>query len=278
MKGIIRIAIVVVILLIVVSIMIKSFKNENINEELGVFMNGDKDDNKIKFFNKDKMNEYDAYKKKNPNISDELIVVYVNIGLNREFYTEIVPSKSPNSLFVLANKFYYLDSSYVPSDLEVVNKSYASGTQQLRSEARLAFERMAIKAKEEGCNIFAVSTYRSYNYQATLYNKYVARDGTENADRYSARAGHSEHQTGLAIDIADSSMSFDNFGNTKEFIWMKDNAHKYGFILRYTTDTEWITGYLNEPWHYRYIGEDVATYIHSNPMTYEEYYVRFLDK
>jgi D-alanyl-D-alanine carboxypeptidase len=148
----------------------------------------------------------------------------------------------------------------------------------LRNEARLAFERMAIKAKEEGYNIFAVSTYRSYNYQATLYNKYVARDGKDVADRYSARPGHSEHQTGLAVDVADSSLNFGTFGNTKEFAWMKENAYKYGFILRYTAETEWITGYLNEPWHYRYVGEDVATYIHSNPMTYEEYYVRFLDK
>lgn len=232
---------------------------------------------KIDFFNINRLDEYIEYKEKNSNISDEMVVVYVNIGLNRAFYTDIIPSKNPTNLLVLTNKYNFLEASYVP-DLETINSKYSGGTQRLRKDARVAFEKLAADAKEAGYSIYAMSTYRSYDYQKTLYNNYAAKDGTTNADRYSARPGHSEHQTGLAVDVADSSLEYYNFGYKKEFNWMKENAYKYGFILRYTQETEWITGYLNEPWHYRYVGEEVATYIQHNPMTYEEYYVRFLEK
>jgi len=121
------------------------------------------------------------------------------------------------------------------------------------------------------------SGYRSYEYQEQLYNNYVAREGKEAADTYSARPGYSEHQTGLVVDVTKENGSFLKFGNTKEFEWMKENAHKYGFILRYTKEFESITGYTSEPWHYRYVGIDIASYIHEHPMSYEEYFVRFLD-
>ena len=87
----------------------------------------------------------------------------------------------------------------------------------------------------------------------------------------SAKAGHSEHQTGLAVDISDISLNYDNFGNTKEFNWIKDNAHKFGFILRYPNNKTHITGFKYEPWHYRYIGISIATYIYENNITLEEY-------
>ena len=233
---------------------------------------------KIDFFDMSKLDDYINFKEKHSDISDEMVVVYVNIGLNKSFYTEINPSKNPTSLLVLANKYNSLSSSYVPSDLEVINSKYAGGTQTLRHDAKIAFEKLASDARNAGYNIYAMSTYRSYDYQRTLYNNYSARDGVANADRYSARPGHSEHQTGLAVDVADSSLEYFNFGFKKEFDWMKENAYRYGFILRYTQATEWITGYLNEPWHYRYVGVETATYIQNNPMTYEEYYIRFLNK
>ena len=107
---------------------------------------------------------------------------------------------------------------------------------RLVSYAKDAFEQMASAANQEGMTIIAMSTYRSYDYQAGLYNRYVTRDGQEAADTYSARPGHSEHQTGLAADIYNGKVSYTNFENTKEFTWMQENAHKYGFILRYPKD------------------------------------------
>ena len=168
--------------------------------------------------------------------------------------------------------------NYVPNNLETIDSNFSSGNKQMVKEAKEAFEQMAKDAKTEGYNIRAVSTYRSYQYQENLYSNYVKADGTEKADTYSARAGSSEHQTGLAVDVDNITLSYTSFGKTKEYEWMQQNAYKYGFILRYTKEAEFITGYKEEPWHYRYVGIEIATYIQNNPMTYEEYFVRFLDK
>jgi len=232
---------------------------------------------KLDFYNPDFKERYIAYYNNNPSLDLEMVVVYVNIGLDNQFYTNISSSPRQNTSLVLANKYYNLDSSFVPSNLETINSKYSSGNKKLVHEARIAFEQMAKNAKLDGYTIRAVSTYRSYSYQKQLYSNYVKKDGVKNADTYSARAGHSEHQTGLAVDVDNAKLSYTSFGNTKEFKWMLENAHKYGFILRYTKDNEFITGYKDEPWHYRYVGVDIATYIYENPMTYEEYYVRFLN-
>ncbi len=234
-------------------------------------------DKKIDFFKMEYIDRYLAYKEKNPDLDDEMIIVYVNIGIDQDFYSNDIDSPNKYTNTVLCNKFYYLGSDYVPKDLTEINSNYQSGGEKVTKDAALAFEKMAKAAKEDGYNIRAVSTYRSYSYQNTLYNNYAAKDGTKKADTYSARPGYSEHQTGLAVDVDNTKATYTQFGSTKEFGWMKENAYKYGFILRYTKETEFITGYINEPWHYRYVGLEIAKYIYEHPMTYEEYYVRFLE-
>lgn len=133
---------------------------------------------------------------------------------------------------------------------------------------------MAKDAKNDGYTIIAVSTYRSYEYQDRLYKNYVKEKGLYYADMCSARAGHSEHQTGLAVDVADISLDYDNFEKTKEFKWMTNNAYKYGFILRYPIAKFHITGFKYEPWHYRFVGTDIAKFIYENNLTLEEYYLK----
>ena len=120
-------------------------------------------------------------------------------------------------------------------------------------------------------NNIAVKDINSKTNVNTLYNNYVARDGKTEADTYSARPGHSEHQTALAIDVYNKTKSYLEFENTKEFIWMHENAHKYGFIIRFPKGKEHITGYKYEPWHIRYIGVDHATAIYNQQITLEEY-------
>ena len=122
-----------------------------------------------------------------------------------------------------------------------------------------------------------MSSYRDYAYQNTLYNNYGKKDGYDNADTYSARPGYSEHQTGLAVDIDNKKEYFTNFEKTKEYEWMQNNAYKYGFILRFPKDKVLETGYEYESWHYRYVGKEIAKYIHDNNMCYEEYYAQNLD-
>ena len=252
----------------------KVIKDEN-KEKLDYLNNINE---KIDFFKDEYLDRYVNYKKENPDLDDEMVVVYVNIGLDKTFYEDITDSPNKFTTTVLANKLYYLGEDYVPKNLEKIKSSYSSGDKYMESVARIAFEEMAKNAEKEGYNIRAVSTYRSYSYQKNLYNNYASQDGKQKADTYSARPGFSEHQTGLAVDVDNTKTSYTKFGNTKEFTWMKENAYKYGFILRYTKENEFITGYINEPWHYRYVGLEIAKYIQENPMTYEEYYVRFLDK
>ncbi len=231
----------------------------------------------LDFFKMEYLDRYISYKDKHPELDNETIIVYVNIGLDNSFYTNVEDSPNKHTNTVLSNKYYFLGDDYVPKDLVTINNNYSSGDKKMTKDAAKAFEEMARDAKKAGYNVRAVSTYRSYSYQQNLYNNYAKSDGKEKADTYSARPGYSEHQTGLAVDVDNTKVSYTKFGTTKEFGWMKDNCYKYGFILRYTKETEFITGYMNEPWHYRYVGKDIAKYIYEHPMTYEEYYVRFLE-
>lgn len=233
---------------------------------------------KINYFNDDYIDRYLEYKKKNKDLSNFDIVLRVNIGLDQEFYTNFKKALNIDTTYVLVNKYYNLDSDYVPKNLEVIDSKYSVPGKKLVNVARISFEHLAKKAESEGYIIRAASTYRSYSYQSNLYDNYVKQDGVSNADKYSARPGFSEHQTGLAVDVDNGKSSFNNFENTKEYKWLLDNAYKYGFILRYPKGKEDITGYMYEAWHYRYVGVEIAALIHENNMTYEEYYFKYIAK
>ena len=201
---------------------------------------------------------------------EKIIYILILIILENDFYKDIKEVNTINYEFIV-NKNHKLDENYIPNDLEQINLEFSCKDKYLRKIAKIYFEKMAKDAKKEGFNIIAVSTYRSYKYQEKLYKNYVKEKGLHYADMASARPGHSEHQTGLAIDIADLSLDYDNFENTKEFNWVKHNAHKYGFILRYPKSKFHITGFKYEPWHYRYVGIKCATNIYKNNLTLEEY-------
>ena len=204
---------------------------------------------------------------------EKILYIIILIVLEHDFYNNINTIYSPNTYDFLVNKNNRLTYDYIPNNLEEISLEYSCQNKLLRHEAKIAFEEMAKQAKLEGYNIVAVSTYRPYEYQEKLYNNYVKEKGKYYADLASARPGHSEHQTGLAVDVADLTLDYDNFESTKEFNWMKENAHKYGFILRYPKAKFHITGFKYEPWHYRYVGVSVATYIYENNITLEEYHL-----
>lgn len=154
---------------------------------------------------------------------------------------------------LIANKTYPLPSTYNPGVDTVANND---------------LQKMFAAAKADGIDLFVVSGFRSYATQKYIYNDYVARDGKAEADRYSARPGHSEHQTGLGFDINKADLSFEG---TPEAIWLAENCHKYGFIIRYPQEKEHITGYIYEPWHIRYLGVDIATAVYNSGLCLEEY-------
>ena len=155
---------------------------------------------------------------------------------------------------LIANKTYSLPRDYAPGGLT--------------ADCQAALDAMCAGAAEEGIILYPVSTYRSYDYQEGLYNRYVERDGREEADRYSARPGHSEHQSGLAIDL--NSLEY-AFADTPEGRWIAAHCAEYGFILRYPEGKEDITGYRYEPWHVRYLGTENAMKVAASGLTLEEY-------
>lgn len=167
---------------------------------------------------------------------------------------------------VIANKTYSLPSNFAPNNLVTIN-----GYIKVVDYVKDAFLSLSSDAKAIGLNIYASSGYRSYSNQKYIYENYVSMDGKENADRYSARAGYSEHQTGLAIDVNTIDMTFDN---TSESVWLRENAYKYGFIIRYPKGKEDITGYMYEPWHIRYVGKELSNKLYKDGsyITLEEYY------
>ena len=202
-------------------------------------------------------------------------VTFVNAYLDKDYYSNDIPlSKDKASkLDVIVNKYYKLDKDYEPEDLTIINSKFASGTQKLRKEAADKFEEMASDMLKENLKIYAGSTYRSYSYQEGLYNRYVKKDGFKEAETYSARAGYSEHQLGLAVDVVNGKWNYLSEGD-KEYTWLINNSYKYGFILRYPHESEYITGYVFEDWHFRYLGIDLATKVYESKLTYDEYIAR----
>lgn len=186
-------------------------------------------------------------------------------------------SKDPNNYTFTTNKGFtgqvkngitYIDGILITNKTYRLPSNYGSG---LTKETQQAFNDMKTEATSLGLNLYLSSGYRSYYTQEKIYNNYVAIDGKQKADTYSARAGHSEHQTGLAFDL---NTIDDSFTNTNEGIWVKDNCYRFGLILRYPKGKENITGYMHESWHLRYVGIELATKLYNNGnwITLEEYF------
>ena len=270
LKTLPKIILILLIIIVIALCIIPSKKEENKNNNQEVKEENNKYE-KISYYKKENKKRYIAYEKENPTLTLEQIITYVNIGLDNLYYTNTKPADNLNTNLLLVNKYNYLTEDYVPSNLENISTTYARSGMQLVKEAKEAFETLSENAKKDGMNVIAMSSYRSYDYQVNLYNNYVVQDGKEAADKYSARPGYSEHQTGLAIDVYNLDLPYTSFEETEEFTWMQENAYKYGFILRFPKDKVDITGYQYESWHYRYVGKKVAKEIKDNNLTLEEY-------
>ena len=245
----------------------------------------------LEFFNEDNLDRYIKYEN-NENKFDSVYdtkvikdsydyedtVTFVNAYLDKDYYTNdiVLSNDEANKIDVIVNKYYKLNKDYEPSDLTKIDSKFSSGSnQRLRREAAIKFEEMATAALNNGLKIYAGSTYRSYDYQLGLYNRYVAQDGFEEAETYSARAGYSEHQSGLAVDIINGKWEYLS-EDDEEYEWLIQNCYKYGFILRYPRNKEYVTGYVFEDWHFRYLGTELATKVKESGLTYDEYVARGL--
>ena len=179
--------------------------------------------------------------------------------------------ETSNAEPVFNGSYYSIKGKY--DDIIVVNKKYplsATYNPGENATAKEAFTRLRNDMITQGLNVgYGYSGFRSYSTQANLYQNYVNRDGQAAADRYSARPGYSEHQTGLAYDLTDKAGNL--LEDARASQWLKDNAHNYGFVVRYQPGKEASTGFMEEAWHVRYIGKE-AKEVHDSGLTLEEYF------
>ena len=196
-----------------------------------------------------------------------------------EFYKDVIVVDKPDDINVLVNKKNVLKSDYEPSDL-VKPEVFAPGRSEIemfmREEVATAILELVNAAEEESdLEILPASAYRSYELQRIIFQNNVNRKGSiEKANETSALPGQSEHQTGLAVDMSCSSVGYqinNSFADTEEALWLANNAHRFGFIIRYPKGKTEITGYSYEPWHLRYVGKDMAQSVFEEELTLEEF-------
>lgn len=186
----------------------------------------------------------------------------------------LTASLSLGGELMLVNRSYLLNADYEPGDLVTPDVKHTSSAILMREDAALALEALFAAAKEEGITLYAHSGYRSYRTQELIYQRKIRETKDKEAARLLvADPGASEHQLGLAMDLKNSKNGKLNaaFGKSKEGKWVAENAHRFGFIIRYKKEWTDITGYAYEPWHIRYVGIEHAQIIHEMNIPLEEY-------
>jgi D-alanyl-D-alanine carboxypeptidase len=228
-------------------------------------------------FLRENLQRYESYYETNPELQFSKVIAYVNANIDLGGYNGIQTVDDPESIAVLVNKNFELPLGYEP---DLVDAGYGV---RLREEALEQYTRMKEDMADLGLRIYVIAAYRPYRTQASKFNAALASSGRASAERQFARPGHSEHQTGLAVDVLqrtisrEEAMSALRFENTDQYAWMRENAHNYGFILRYPREYRDVHGFIFEPWHWRYVGVDIATAMFDEGIVlFEEYYGMYL--
>lgn len=230
-----------------------------------------------KYFMFKNLDRYLDYAHKHADTDLKTVVAMVNVKRDYDFYTHVTNTDVSKKELILVNKYHKLSKDFTPNQIVEISNQYAYDGNQISKEVYEAYRSMWNAAKKEELVLIVNSSYRDYESQDEVWNSLEQASGEIAADNKAARAGHSEHQTGLALDIVTYNSLNNEFDQTKEFKWLQKNAHKYGFILRFPKGKEDITGYNYESWHYRYVGIETATKIHNLNITYDEYYAYYLE-
>ncbi len=250
-------------------------------------INQDKNDTivdlvKEKYFLEKNLDRYLAYieEEEEDNLTD--VVAIVNVNADHKWYEEELETDTSLNEQMIVNKFYALSEDYTPENLVSIPLDYSYGTEgenQLIEYAYDKFLDLWQAAHDEGFYLMVTSSYRDYASQKEIYDYRKATQGERKADETAARPGHSEHQTGLVVDMTSTTEpSATDFSESEAYKWLKEHAHEFGFIERYPADKEYLTGYSPESWHWRYVGIEAATVMHEENITYDEYYAFYLTK
>ena len=229
-----------------------------------------------KYFIYSKMDEYLQYKEKNKKKDYNKIVQLVNVEMHIDWLDNQKETDASKNELMLVNRIYGLSEDYVPSDLVDVPTQFAYEDKKL-SQSVLDIVIELINAGKEAGYTFVISDgYRSYDDQKEIYDSYADYYGISETDTFVARPGHSEYQTGMTFDLKPYNKIIDDVSTNEEYLWLKDNAHKFGFIFRFNEEHESLTGFPSANWRLRYVGEDAATVIYNEGICFEEYYAYFV--
>lgn len=235
-----------------------------------------------KYFLLKNIDTYLEYQKKNEeeNLTD--IIAIVNVHANNKWYQKDFETDMSLKEQIIVNKFYSLKEDYTPENMKVIGLTYSYGKEgdnQLIDYAYEKFIDLWNAANDAGFYLMVNSSYRDYQSQKEIYDGRKATQGERKADETAARPGHSEHQTGLVVDMTSKEdPDAASFKKSDTYKWLKENAHLYGWIERYPEDKTYLTGYSPESWHWRYVGINAATTMYKENITYDEYYAYYIEK
>lgn len=231
-----------------------------------------------KYYIHKNLERYLKYKDKNKDTTIKDVIAIVNVNRDYEFYEQDIPTDTSLGILINVNKYYTLPNDFEPIDISDISIRYSYNGNKMTKEANDAYVSMWNSAKNEGLTLIVNSSYRDLATQERVYNNIKASSGMKEADKVAARPGHSEHQTGLAIDVFEvGNQATSTFKDSPAYTWLKNNAHLYGFIERYPEDKEYLTGYSFESWHWRYVGIEVATKMYEENITFDEYYAYYIE-
>ncbi len=237
---------------------------------------------KEKYFLEKNLDRYLAYilDEEEEDLTD--VVAVVNVGADKKWYEEELETDISLKEKMNVNKFYALSEEYTPENLVSIPLDYSygdEGSNQLIDYAYDKFIDLWQAAHDEGFYLMVTSSYRDYASQKDIYDYRKATQGERKADETAARPGHSEHQTGLVVDMTSTTEPLDtDFSESEAYKWLKEHAHEFGFIERYPEGKTYLTGYSPESWHWRYVGVEAATVVHEENITYDEYYAFYIAK
>lgn len=250
----------------------KNLKKDEINKLLTMKKNSDIVNlTKEKYFLFKNLDKYLEYKKDNESKKNNEIVAIINTEANVDWMDNEKKTDTSKGSLMLVNRIYGLSSDYEPDDIVDIPSLYAYSGKKISNSILNDIISLIDAGKEEGYTFVVSDGYRSYKEQENIYNNYKNSFGESEADIYVAKPGHSDYQTGMSFDLMPYNKVIDNPTESEEYKWLKENAHKYGFIFRFPKDKENLTRFKSSTWRLRYVGTDASTIIYNENLCLEEY-------
>jgi D-alanyl-D-alanine carboxypeptidase len=229
-----------------------------------------------KYYIHSKLNEYLEYKNNNKKSEYSDIVALVNVEMHIDWLDNMKDTDTSKNELMLVNRVYGLSEDFVPADLVDVPSEYAYSGKKLSQKVLDEVIKLIDSGKNNGYTFVISDGYRSYEEQKDIYDSYADFYGMSETDTFVARPGHSEYQTGMSFDLKPYNKVIDDVSSNEEYLWLRENAYKYGFIFRFEKEDKHLTGFSENSWRLRYVGKEAASVMRDEDICFEEYYAYYV--